>query len=70
MIVVGKGSDSRKVYYNLVIRKLIPKNMFDVYKNFTIMREFKDYYYIENELMFIEDSFLAIVDIALNRLNK
>lgn len=70
IVAVRKGSDSGKVFYNLVIRKLILKNVFDGYKNFTIVREFKDYYYIENELFFIEESFLTIVDIALNRLNK
>lgn len=70
IVAVCKGSDSGKVFYNLVLRKLIPKNTFDDYKNFTIVREFKDYYYIENELFFIEESFLTIVDIVLNRLNK
>lgn len=70
IVAVRKGFASGKVFYNLVIRKLILKNTFDDYKNFTIVREFKDYYYIENELFFIESSFLTIVDIALNRLNK
>ncbi len=70
MVAVRRGSDSGKVFYNLAIRKLILKNTFDDHKNFTIVKEFKDYYYIENELFFIESSFLTIVDIALNRLNK
>lgn len=63
-LYVKSFSINNHPYYEIVIRKLIPKNELGHYENFYIIRTFKELLLIENKMVLMKESFRKIVKIV------
>lgn len=68
IVEISKSTNTGESFYKIEVRKVVCKEDMEYLENFTIIRKFGDYYFIENTMLFTEKSFATIIEIAFNHL--
>ena len=64
----SKSIVSDEFFYLIKVKKVIFKDEMKYLENFTIVRDFGDYCFVENSMLFTEKSFATIIEIGMNHL--